>query len=348
MSIRFVKRYALEIIVLLISIGLYLLSNVFELGLTVVLIIINLAVILFGFIKEIINKREVDEHYAESRFTNEKIQQIESYISNERSGLVEKQTILKLLIKNGVVDEKDVFDNLKQQSFISLFCYQRRLPDELKEVYGPQRPVLSVIESVGFSRLGKMHNFYVIPSSYLPAELQEVTKIEAYMKFRIKKEWKALMKTAKKDYNEIYEKYKDDEKVFNFSYFITKSFFPNLAIGFINYCCFNKRFVEEYSKFVKLSKIKINKSKIEEFMKMLTVDLLIEELPSNDRELIDIRKLKKQFKVKTFADYATLSVNDLKKYLMSLFDEEKATLYSAHMIAKAQKYVAVLRETGVV
>lgn len=345
---RQVKKYGLEILICILSIVLYIISEVYTLGIGYILIIINLAIIGFRFINEIQSKKELSEHYAESKFTNEKIKEIENYISNERESLIEKQTILTLLMRKGLVDEKDVIKNLKQESFICLFSYQKRLPQTLKDVYGKQRPVLKVIEDVGFSRLGKMHNFYVIPSKYLPAELQDIKKLESYIKMRIRKEWKVLMEKAKTENKKVYDKYKDRDDIFNFSYFIVKSFFPNLAIGFMNFCCFNRRFVEEYSKFVKLSKIKVDKSKIVEFLKDLTMDILIEDMLSADKEKIDQNKLKKEWQIKTFVDYAIVGRDKIKESLKNMFDKEKADKYSELIDIKAKKYVAILKELGIV
>ena len=298
--------------------------------------------------KEINEKRKKDTEAIERKMTDESVKRIENEVVKRNLELFDKQKILMEFLNHGIIKEDDLILNLNQETFITIYHYNRSVGELRSFLPNRKTPIVQILNDLGFLPVGYgpgSYFYHVANISSLPKELQEVKYLEAYIRKKFKKIWNDFMQQLEKDNKTMYGKYKD-KRIFNLSYFISKVFPINMGVGYVNFSSFDRKFITNFSKFVNTRKMHIDKQKLNELLSMASVSIFIGSFMTQDREKI-IRnedKIKKQLKVKNLFDYENIKEGEWSLAFSELFDQQKSIEYARIITSSIQRYCPIIRE----
>ena len=296
-------------------------------------------------------KRDQEQKEAEE-WEKEKIEEISENVKENSLDKKETDDLIRIMINEGLINEKDLLKKIKQKNFVAIYCYQKSpdsLAKDLKEIVGRQ-PVLSSLEDLGFYRLGASHNFYLIDEKDLHKELRSLNQLEFFLSENLKIKWKYLLTKLKKKNNILYERYKN-KKIWNFSYFIAKILSGNSLVGHINWSSFTPESKAKILRNINYKEIKkeINFHKISELIKELNFKLLIRDFSTEDKkDLLKLKKVEEELDIKDFRDYGKIEKAKYEEFFIKHFDNKKSKHYSEVISKKAKKFNEALDKFGIV
>ncbi|MBS3149173.1 hypothetical protein J4455_00560 [Candidatus Woesearchaeota archaeon] len=334
------------LLILLIGLDTLLLKTIY---LSVIVIVLEIIVLTITNIKD--SKRDRDNKKVEE-WRDNKIKKVGEEIKEISSEKKETDDLIRIMINEGVIDDKNLLKKIKQKSFIAIYCYQKSpgsLAKDFREIIGRQ-PVLSVLEDLGFYRLGANHNFYLIDEKDLSKELRSLNQLEFFLSKRLEMIWARYLNTLKNKNKKLFEKYKN-KQIWNFSYFIAKVLSGNSLVGHMNWSSFTPESKAKILRNIKYQEIKkeINFHKISNLIKELNFRLLIRDLPTGDKkELLKLKDFEKELSIKEFRDYGKIPLVTYKSFFNKHFNTEKTNYYLKFISNKAKKYNEALDKFGIV
>lgn len=338
--------YALQII-LIILIGIAFYFKIVYLGATVII----LEIIILTITNIYDSKRDENNKEAEE-WRDDKIEEISEGVKETSLDKKEVDDLIKIMINEGLIDDRNLLKKIKQKSFIVIYCYQKSpssLSKEFREIIGRQ-PVLSMLEELGFYRLGANHNFYLIDEKDLPKELKSLNQLEFFLSRHLEIKWEKFLVKLKKKNKILYGKYQD-KKIWNFSYFIAKVLSGNSLVGHINWSSFTPESKAKILRNIKYKEIQkvINFQKISSLIKELNFRLLIRDLSVEEKkELLKLKNIENSLGIKDFRDFGRISLEKYQKFFKKHFNINKSKYYSEKISNKAKKFNEALDKFGIV
>jgi hypothetical protein len=318
---------------------------------TITILILVGGVILAAY-KELRDKHKQRLDDAASELTDKKITEIRDMAKENKEELQYKQDIIKEFLKEGIVNEEDLLDNLNQEPFTILYHFNRGIDKEIIEFLPQKKKVVqNLLDELGFVPVGYRHGayfFHVINTRYLPIQIQNVSSFEAYMRKRVKEIWDEFWENIKTKDPKLYAEYesKKDKKV-NLSYFLGQIFPSNLSVGYLNFSSFDRKFLAYYAQFVDSQTIRINKQKLNELSNLASISFFVNSIEPNDRELIlsNESTIKKSLGINKIMDYMTIQKEAWHDEISKIItDLDKANIYSEKIYKRAQKYCPIIKE----
>ena len=199
------KDWALEIIVGVFSVAVLLLNGLGTFnGFDVKLILwINLGIVVFSVISKIATTRDqkrvakdVEKILTTATGTDKVVNAIKEEKEKKIEQLEDQNKLIAKLVNEGLISEKAVYDKIKKKNFFYFFCYGN-VHDQtaIQKILGRdfRNPTLTAIESIGFFKVGRRHNFYILPADYLSKRLNNTKALELVIRKVLKKHWKAFL-----------------------------------------------------------------------------------------------------------------------------------------------------------
>ncbi len=339
--------YALQIIIIiLIGLDTLFFKTIY---LVIIAIVLEIIILTITNIKD--SKRDEDEKKVEE-WRDDKIEKVSEEIKEISLEKKEVDDLIRIMMNEGLIDDKNLLKKIKQKSFIAVYCYQKSpssLAKDFREIVGRQ-PVLSSLEDLGFYRLGANHNFYLIDEKDLSKELRLLSQLEFFLSKHLEIKWRNSLNKLKDKNKDLYEKYKN-KKIWNFSYFIAKVLSGNSLVGHIHWSSFTPESKAKILRNIKYEEIKkeINFHKISNLIKELNFKLLIREFPTEEKkELSKLENIENILKIKEFRDYGRISLERYEEFFKEHFNTEKAKYYSEAISNKAKKFNEALDKFGIV
>jgi len=312
------------------------------------ILIIAISYLILFLVKEIKEKKKSELEVIERKMTDESIKRIENEVVKRNLELYDKQKILMEFLNRGIIKEDDLILNLNQETFITVYHYNRSVGELRNYLPNKKTPIIQILNDLGFLPVGYAHGSYfyhVININSLPEELREVKYLEAYIRKKFINFWNSFMLQLEKGNKFLYEKYKN-KRVFNLSYFISKVFPINMSVGYVNFSSFDRRFLTKFSKFVNIRKMHIDKQKLNDLLNMASISIFVDSFITQDREKI-IRnedKIKKELKIKNLLDYENIKEQEWILTFTKLFDQQKAIDYAEKITSSIQRCCPIIRE----
>ena len=339
--------YILQVVlIILIGTDAFFLKTIY---LGIIAIILEIAVLTITNIKD--SKRDKDDKKVEE-WRDDKIEEVNEEVKEISSEKKETDDLIRIMINEGVIDDKNLLEKIKQKSFIAIYCYQKSpssLAKDFREIIIRQ-PVLSILEDLGFYRLGANHNFYLIDEKDLSKELRALNQLEFFLSRNLEIKWKGYINELRNKNRNLYERYKN-KQIWNFSYFIAKVLSGNSLVGHINWSSFTPESKAKILRNVRYDEIKkeINFHKISNLIKELNFKLLIRDFSTDDKkELLKLKNVENELGVKEFRDYGKIFLDTYKAFFKKHFNTEKTKYYSEIISNKAKKFNEALDKFGIV
>ncbi|VVC03598.1 Uncharacterised protein [Candidatus Burarchaeum australiense] len=227
--------------------------------------------------------------------TIEQVEAIYEYAKEEKSRNTKKEEFIKRLLREGVIEEDELqkaLEKLQNDEILLVHTYGEGTPDNLKKEMGNASPAISILKKLGFVRVFRQHNLFLIPVSDLPKTLRTARGLEVFLSSEIEKIWKDLQQKTQKNYPaasyKIMEKWRSGEG-FKVSYVISKNPKYDIVAGFKNRHSFTPEFVA-----VILRKISIaqtlppirNTVKVKELLKKTSIEIFVSDFPAALKEKI--------------------------------------------------------------
>lgn len=361
------KRYLLEVLLFLIS----LVSILLTLSGSPTVVIVNrylvpvsgiifaLASALFRIKDDIQIKRFFAETKESNRITIEAQSLIRSQIEEterREKTLREQNDFITRLIKEGLIDERSIYNIVQRNRFFYLFCYQN-VPDidRVQRVLGrgTRNPSLEAVETLGFVKVGKNHNLYVIPYDMLPTKLRDPIRLEKVIRKLVNEHWAAFLRKLQEKNRRFFARYIDEHpSPENCTYLIGTTNFHEVIINYVGYNSFSRKFKDLIQYHVDIKKlrkeIERRKHDIKRFVGSISYEILISDFPAKDRRtLTDAEgKIKTALGIKSIVDYRDKEI-ELKKELEKIFSKVKVSRYADVIVQKSRKYSETFSLLGI-
>ena len=338
--------YALQIIlILLLGLDIVIFKTIY---LSIIAMVLEIVTLTLSNLRD--SKRDNDDKKAEE-WRDDKIEEVSAAVKVISLEKKEVDDLIKIMINEGLIDDKNLLKKIKQKSFIAVYCFQKSpdsLGKDMREIIGRQ-PVLSTLEDLGFYRLGANHNFYLIDEKDLSKELRSLNQLEFFLGKNIELKWKKALNKLKNINTSLYSKYKD-KKIWNFSYFIAKILSGNSLVGHINWSSFTPESKAKILRNINYEEIKkeINFHKMPSLVKELNFRLLIRDFSTEEKkELLNIKNVEDELNIKEFRDYGKLSLKKYVEFFNKHLNTEKTKYYSEIILNKAKKFNEALDKFGI-
>lgn len=270
--------------------------------------------------------------------------------------LEEQNILIARLIKEGLINEKSIYQIIQKYKFYSLFCYQN-VPEQEKvqKIMGVsfRNPSLEAVESIGFVKVGTRHNLYVIPHDYLTDILRNPLALEKAVRQLVIEHWVDFLEKLKQKNETFAEKYiENNPDPANCTYMISVSNFHDVIIGNIGWNSFSREFKNLLQYHVNIKKLKkeISKRKydINRFVRSISYDLFLVDISKEDKEkfIEKEEEIKNNLSVANFTDYRSKK-SDLKIELKKYFSERKSAKYAELISEKSMKYYELFSTLGI-
>ena len=269
--------------------------------------------------------------------------------------------IIKKLIDVGAVPEKEIYKLLDRRNDIFIvYTYGEGIPKRIKPLLNGKPPLIGLLQEMGFVRVALNQNLFVIFSKWLPRKLRNPYILRDFIRKELAWRWDVLSEKVIENFPK--EKYKKFEKYrtkrgFKASFIIARCSGHDFIVDYMGKVSFNIQFQEKIIgniDFRQLRKLIIKrKHEIRKILSKISMEILLDEIPRNHREIILQNEdyIKSSLKVKSFIDYRFYE-NDkdfallLTKLIPSL-DETTAQEYSRYIAREARKYYSVLEDLGI-
>lgn len=290
--------------------------------------------------------------------TINQIDEIHKVTKEREEKYKQKEKIITRLIKEGVIidyDLKKIFQTLRNKEVFLVHSYGEGVPQNLLKSYnGGTQPLISILMKVGFVRVFRQHNLFIVFKKNLPRNLRRLDKLEKFLQQELEKLWEKIEEYAKQKYPsskyKMYNKWRTKEGL-KCSYLLFKAGEEDFVIGYKNRYSFTPQFVTSIIREIEVSKIKpiTDKVKLQQFVAKTSIEILLEDFPANiKKELLKHEKtLKEEFKIKNFTDLKDIPVESLKNKISELSSvEEDWSIYSEKIKLHAQEFYNILVELG--
>ena len=292
--------------------------------------------------------------------TIEQVDAIYDYAKEEKTKNTKKEEFIKRLLKEGVIEEdelKKVFEKLKNDEIFLVHTYGEGTPDSLKkETELKSSPAISILQKLGFVRVFRQHNLFLIPVNDLPKTLRNVRGLELFLSSEIERIWKGLQQKAQKNFPageyKIMEKWRSGAG-FKVSYVISKTPKNEIVTGFKNRSSFTPSFVAVILRRLTLEKTLPplrNTVKVKELLKTLSLEIFLSEFPKalSDRILSNEKQFKESLEINTLLDLRNVPQEKINNKLLELEPNvtNSATL-SMSLISQAKEFAELLQSLGV-
>lgn len=346
---KLVKDYLLIIAIFLASSIILILGY---LGISSIWIIItSISSFAFIAIKDVIDKRKDNLDEIERKLTADRIKNIDELTTKKNLELEYKHNIMAEFLRNGVVKESDLIENLNQQSFTILYHFNRKLDNKLKPFLPNNKKAIDdILESLGFVPVGYgpgSYFFHIVNTNSLPKPLNNITYLEAYIRKKITKNWDTMWSNVKERNKTLYRKFEKNRKNHvNLIYVLGKIFPSNLSVGYINFSSFDKKFLAYYSQFSNPKTLNINLQKYKDLISLASLHLFITQIEPKDRIKISQNEseIKKELGVTNLWDYETVAEEKWINELSKLFNKEKSENYSQIIMNSIRHYCPIIKE----
>jgi len=287
------------------------------------------------------------------------IDEIHRITKEEEKKYKRKEEIVTRLIREGVIadyDIKKIFQSLRKREVFLIHTYGEGVPQKLLKSYGGEtQPLITILLKIGFVRIFKQHNLFIIFKKNLPKNLRSLNRLEKFLQQEIEKVWIKIEEYTKRKYPsskyKIYDKWRNKEG-FKCSYILFKTAEEDFMIGYKGKQSFTPQFISSIVREIEISEIKpiTNKVKLRQFVAKTSIEILMEGLPKNiKKEILKHEKsLKNNLKIGNFTDFKDVSVEQLTDQLNQLagIKSEEGTLYSGEIKSRAQEFYNILIKLG--
>jgi len=310
--------------------------------------LVALISLLIIFTEQILTKKKTKVEEAERKLTDNRIIVIEKEVIKKNTELEDKQKIILEFLKEGIIKEEDLIESLKQEPFVILYHFHRGVLKELRPFLPEgKRAINRVLNELGFVPVGPFHGsyfFHVVGTNLLPAPLNNLSYLEAYIRKKVRKSWSQMLSNVEKQDKQLYDKIKD-KKILNLSYFLGKLFPSNLSVGYINFSSFDRDFISYYSKFTNVKELQINEQKLNELLKLASLKLFIVKIPPKDRKKIlnKEKEIKERLEITNLLDYESITEEQWNSILSKIFKKEMED-YAKIIKFSVNKYCPIIRE----
>jgi len=287
------------------------------------------------------------------------IDEIHQITKEEEKKYKRKEEIVTRLIREGVIadyDLKKIFQSLRKREVFLVHTYGEGVPHTLFNSYdGETQPLITILLKIGFVRVFRQHNLFIIFKKNLPKNIRSLNRLEKFLQQEVEKLWIKIEEYTKRKYPsskyKIYDKWRNKEG-FKCSYLLFKTAEEDFMIGYKGKQSFTPQFVNSIIREIKVSKIKsiTDKVKLKQFVAKTSIEILLGGLPKNIRKEIlrHEKSLKGNLKIKKFTDFKDIPVEQLTNQLSQLVDtkSEDWKNYSEEIKSQAQEFYNILVELG--
>lgn len=326
-------------------------------------LMINIIIVLISTylkIKDTHDQKKIKKNVKKMLLTTENTNKIINEIGNKKEKEIkkfeDKNKLISKLINEGLISEREIYKKIKENNFFYLFCYQN-VPEQSKiqKILGKdfRNPTLVAIESIGFLKVGKMHNFYIVPTNYLSEKLNNLQVLESLIRNTVKKHWKKFLSELQNENRKFYLQYiEKNPNPTNCTYFLSESRFHEVIINHIKYNAFSKGFKELLNRQINIKKlrdeVKKKKHEIKKFVLSISYDLFLDNMPNKDKKIFieKERMINNTLKIKNFIDYRNKK-DELIKTLENHFNDKKAKEYGSKISFRSRKYYKLFKDLGI-
>ena len=311
------SNYLILILIAIVGIAIPILQY-FRIGVFYILLLTEVSLIAVA-VRDFLSNFQENAKDASIKMTEEKVNHIDNELIKENSEmkktqqiLEDKQKIIAEFLRQGVIKEEDIIQDIGQESFIILHHFNRRPPVKYLMLLPEGRtPIKVLIKRLGFVPVGASHGsyfFHIINIKLLPKELRQVSSLEAYIRRKVLDGWKVaetrLADDDKEEHAKFMEAYYDK---FNLIYLIGRVFSSELRIGHLNYPSFSKEFLPYLSSFTKKMH-NVDKKKLNDIISLASISFFINSIePIKRRKILDKETyIKKKFGITSLLEYESI------------------------------------------
>lgn len=353
MNLRQHMRFLTFISVVSASLILIVISFTSNIGLAVVIGLVAdiVQIVTYGvwlFQKEV--------HMAE---VPKQVKEVHTIITKEREESKVTGEIVSRLIREGVVSEADLLPLIRGKEIFLAFPYAEGLAGKVWQITKGQ-PLAKLLSQIGFVRVTLNQNLMVIVADSLPKQLQDIDRLNNFIKRNLPTEWSRISDKVKElypaeKYKVKYEKWRS-RAGFKVSYILARSMAQDFLISYLTKYSFSNEFRKHIAGRIdrkQLKKmLKLRKREVKEIVSRISIEILLGDMPRNVQQLIikEEDKVKKVLGVKIITDYRLLEPQNVTNVLTNLFpsiEEELIRSYSSKIISESQKCYESLRKWGI-
>ncbi len=323
--------------------------------------IIEISMLLIWLKKEDFPVEDIVQIKEDLNITKESMKEVKEYLFNKETKDERKIRLVKKLVEVGAVPEKEIYKLLRRKNDIFVvYTYGEGIPKRLRPLCGGKPPLIGFLEEIGFVRVAPNQNLFVIFSKWLPPNLRNTSTLRNFIKKELLRRWEILSERIREKYPEteykIFEKWRTKEG-FKASFIVMRCPGYEFIMDFIRKVSFHPQFQEKILRGVdwdQLRKfIKKRKYEIRKFLSKISIEILLEEVPRNHREIIlqNEDHIKSALGSRSFIDFRFLKNNknfiSLLVRLIPGLEESMAKKYTEIISRESQKYYSTLKELGI-
>ena len=290
----------------------------------------------------------------------EDMEEVKSYVLQEKEEEKRKRKLLRKLIEVGAVPEKEIYKLLRRNDVFCVYTYGEGVPDRMKKITGGRPPLIGLLEEMGFIRVASNQNLFVTFSNKLPPNLRDTYTLRNFIKKEIIIRWEEISRQMRKKYPrtrfKILEKWRTKEG-FKASFIVMRCPGYDFIIDFLKKISFRPEFLEKIlwgTDWNKLRKLFTRrKYRIKKFLSKISIEILLDDIPGKHRKTIleSEEEIRSELKLKDFTDLRTPLIREnlvgiLKKLLPNL-DENVVKDYANNIARKSQDYYSLLEDFGI-
>ncbi|MEM0475420.1 MAG: hypothetical protein QW343_01370 [Candidatus Norongarragalinales archaeon] len=291
--------------------------------------------------------------------TIDQVEAIYDYAKEEKSRNTKKEDFIKRLLREGVIEEDELqkaLEKIRNDDLLLVHTYGEGTPDNLKKELDNVSPAISILKKLGFVRVFRQHNLFLIPVTDLPKPLRSARGLEVFLSSEIEKLWKELQQKTQKNYPaisyKIMEKWRSGEG-FKVSYVIAKNPKNDLVAGFKNRHSFTPEFVAVILRKISLTQTLPpirNTVKVRELLKKMSVEIFLSAFPATLKEKIIAQEgsFKSSLGISTILDLRNIPSEKIATKLRDLDQNVlNANELAGSLIAQAKEFTELLQSLGV-
>ena len=238
-----------------------------------------------------------------------------------------KENVMRKLLQNGVIKEKDIIDRSPTESLITVFHYGKSIPRKIRLYFEEgKHPVRAVLDELRFHSVGfgKSYFYDAIREDALPKELRNINYLENYLKIKVQENWSKVKLKIMNQNSDLYNSYfGQDKNNLRLSLLVAKVLPYNMKIDFITSSSFNSEFLSHFLTYKESLKLDTDKRKLQEFIFNQSVEIFLEDVPPAERKkiLTNESNIKELLNITKITDYRHVSREDWSKTLEKYIDQ---------------------------
>ena len=237
-----------------------------------------------------------------------------------------KEKVIRKLLENGVIKEKDIIERTQTESLVTVFHYGKGIPEEISKYFEKgKHPVREVLEELRFHSVGFRNSYFydAIRENALPKKLRNINILENYIRIKVEENWNKVKSKIMQENRDLYDRYFGrDKNNLRLSLLVAKVFPYNLKIDFITASSFNKEFLSHFLTYKESLKLDTDKRKLLEFIYNQSVEIFLEGVQPASREKIlkNESYVKELLNISKITDYKYVSREEWSKILEKYID----------------------------